>query len=100
MRKLFIATGLVAALALPAGVAVAQEGDVPAPEPTCQHDGALRLHEGPRDGTGNQYQRADHARHEEARGAGGFGQGVQDGSGPIHEGPADGTGNQYGRDAE
>jgi hypothetical protein len=38
------------------------------------------MHEGPADGTGNQ-----------------FGPGPGTGSGPLHEGPADGTGNQFGQ---
>lgn len=95
MKKLIVATALVAALALPAGIAVAQDAPV-GPEPTCQHDGTGPLHEGPRDGTGLQYRLGE--QHQNGAGLG-QGHGVQDGTGPIHEAPADGTGMQYGRDA-
>lgn len=95
VKKLMVAAGLVVALGLPAGVAVAQETQ--STVPACVHDGTGQPGQGPADGTGMKY---GQEAHQQAGAAGaGYGQGVRDGTGPIHEGPADGTGMQYGRNA-
>ena len=95
LKRTAVITGILVAVTVPAGVAVAAAGPGPSANPaaTCTYD-QQRLQV--RDGTGPQHEvRAG----DQASGTHGeaYQAGPQDGTGPQADRPLDGTGNQFGR---
>ena len=123
MKRSAMVLGLVAAMLVPASIAVAQSDEAPVAEQTRLGDGnpedcsyylengepqMLRLHEGEglQNGAGWGQGSADGVHRNgygpgecdgECEGFGGYGAGPGDGSGPRNDGPRDGSGNQFGR---